>query len=184
MLPLWLAACESQDVTVKVDREEAAPVEVAAPVEIAVGETATAAPLPDFLTPYPGARMKARISGPEGLGRVLVMVSDDPVAKIAAFYDAAAKRVGAEPSMMVDDLEDGDAVRMWGRPDGGGALLAISPNDEGPGTEIVITTGMGGGRIAQEIHREVSREVSRELAQRGDAPPRPNGVAGVPARLQ
>jgi hypothetical protein len=113
------------------------------------GKDGLAAPkdLPAFAPVYPGAVIKTQISdvvggGDKGKGLLLVMQTADPVAKVAAFYDAKAKEAGVTPGMFVNDADS--AVRIIGSADGKaeGALIAISKSDEGAGTEIVITSGI------------------------------------------
>lgn len=149
-----LAACEDKaDVSVRRDADVTV---AAAPT----GATVTSAKdgssldipegLPAFAPAYPGATIKTQISdgfGPsqDGKGLLLVMVSSDPVDKIAAFYDEKAKAAGVKPGMFVNDANS--AVRIFGNAsDGGrgpeGALIAITKSDEGPGSEIVITSGI------------------------------------------
>lgn len=102
--------------------------------------------LPAFAPAYPGARLTTRIGAGgqgEGPGALLVFETADPVDKVSAFYDARAREAGAEASMQVTELDS--SVRIYGGgPDGklGGAMIAISRSEDGPGTEIVITSGM------------------------------------------
>lgn len=103
--------------------------------------------LPAFAPLYPGATVKTRIgdvAGKDGeaKGVLLVMQTADPVAKVAAFYDAQAKAAGVTPGMFVNDTDS--AVRIIGSADGKaeGALIAITKSEDGPGTEIVITSGI------------------------------------------
>jgi hypothetical protein len=101
--------------------------------------------LPSFAPPYPGARLTTRIGGAQmgDGGALLVFETNDPVATVSAYYDARAKDAGAKPSMVVTEADS--AVRLFGGADGharGGAMIAISRSDDGPGSEIVITSGM------------------------------------------
>lgn len=102
--------------------------------------------LPAFAPAYPGARLTTRIgAGGEGKGpgTLLVFETSDAVDKVSAFYDARAKEAGAKASMQVTEVDS--SVRIYGGgPDGkaGGAMIAISRSEEGPGSEIVITAGM------------------------------------------
>lgn len=102
--------------------------------------------LPAFAPPYPGARLTTRIGGDrmgDGSGVVLVFETNDPVTKVSAFYDARARDAGAKASMMVTEADS--AVRLFGDAhgdEGRGAMIAISRSDDGPGSEIVITSGM------------------------------------------
>jgi hypothetical protein len=108
--------------------------------------------LPAFAPPYPGARLTTRIGGAqmgEG-GALLVFETGDPLEKVSAFYDARAKDAGARASMVVTEADS--AVRLFGGTHGqerGGAMIAISRSDEGPGSEIVITSGMAKADVVQ-----------------------------------
>lgn len=102
--------------------------------------------LPAFAPAYPGARLVTRIGAggeSKGPGALLVFETADEVDKVSAFYDARARDAGAKASMEVTEVDS--SVRIYGGgPDGeaGGAMIAISRSDEGPVTEIVITSGM------------------------------------------
>ena len=116
--------------------------------------------MPVYLPQYPGATVKAQIAAPGGHGGVIVMETPDPVDKVVAFYDARAKESGVRPSTFTTD-SDG-AVRIYG--DSGsasGGLLAISPSDEGPGSEIVLTMGRGGDPEPPEAMRMATTEPLR-----------------------
>lgn len=104
--------------------------------------------LPAFAPAYPGARVTTRIGDsalPDGTakGSVVIFSTPDPVAKVAAFYDAKAKELGLKAGMIVNDEDS--AVRIFGTGDkddkAEGALIAISKADDGKGSEIVITAG-------------------------------------------
>jgi hypothetical protein len=103
--------------------------------------------LPAFAPVYPGAVIRTQISDVAGRdgeakGLLLVLLTQDPVAKVAAFYDGKAKAAGVKPAMIVDGSDS--AVRIIGSADekAEGALIAISKSDDGAGTEIVITSGV------------------------------------------
>ncbi len=104
------------------------------------------ASLPAFAPAYPGASVKTQLSGIEsedsGKGQLVVFNTSDPVAKVAAFYDAQAKENGAKAAMVVNEADS--AVRIFGgesRDEKAGALIAISKSEDGSGTDIVITSG-------------------------------------------
>jgi hypothetical protein len=153
-LTMLLSACEEKtQVVVKPDAE----VSVITSSDGATVSTATDGSslevtdrLPAFAPLYPGATVKTRISdvaGKDGSskGLLLVMNTPDPVAKVAAFYDEKAKAAGVKPGMYVNEKDS--AVRIFGSGasegrSAEGALIAISRADEGPGTDIVITSGV------------------------------------------
>lgn len=153
--PLLLAsACKDEPrVTVTADGTTV----VDGPGEVRVVEAADGASLPPpaglpgFAPAYPGARLATRIGGDavgEGRGTLLVFETTDPVEKVAAFYDARAKEAGAAAAVMV--TEPDSAVRVYGgKTEGEGAMVAISRNGSGPGSEIVITSGMQKADVVQ-----------------------------------
>lgn len=103
------------------------------------------ADLPAFAPAYPGARLSTRISGEAAVGAkggaLFVFETADPVEKVAAFYDASAKAAGARAAVVVTEADS--AVRIFGsKAEGQGAMVAISRSEPGPGSEIVITSGM------------------------------------------
>lgn len=126
--------------------------------------------LPAFAPAYPGATVKTEINGlngPDGpaKGMLLVLLTADPVAKVAAFYDQRAKAAGVAPGMQVNEADS--AVRIFGKgPEAGrsaqGALIAISKSDEGPGTEIVITSGIAREQV-ETWEKDDFRNVPRPL---------------------
>lgn len=113
------------------------------------------AQLPAFAPPYPGAAVKTQITEPTNMGgkptgSVVIFLTPDPVAKVAAFYDARAKDAGVKAGMIVNDPDS--AVRIFGEEGGSksdGTLIAISKSDEEPGTEIVITSGAKEAEVKQ-----------------------------------
>jgi hypothetical protein len=123
----------------------------------------SAADLPAFAPLYPGAKVTTQVAKAAGdgtRGGMVVLRTDDPVAKVIAFYDAKAKEAGLKASMMVNDEEG--AVRIFGDNDGTsgrGALIAIGKSDEGKGTEIVITAG--DSKIRHEMEKKMPRPVMR-----------------------
>jgi hypothetical protein len=129
------------------------------------GSLAVDVALPAFAPAYPGARLTTRIADDKDgkRGSLLVFRSDDPVEKIAAFYDARAKEAGIEPAMIVTEADS--AVRIFGGTDKqdhkSGALIAISRSDEGTGTEIVITSGMATADVTRMEQDQSWREVAR-----------------------
>jgi hypothetical protein len=129
------------------------------------GSLAVDVALPAFAPAYPGARLTTRIADNKDgkRGSLLVFRSEDPVDKIAAFYDARAKEAGIEPAMIVNEADS--AVRIFGGNDGqdrkSGALIAISSSDEGSGSEIVITSGMAPAEVARMEKDEGWRDAAR-----------------------
>lgn len=96
-----------------------------------------------YLPTYPGATVKAQLQSPGEKGGVIVMVTDDPVSKVAAFYDAKAKEAGIQPATFTTDEDS--VVRIFGdSASASGGLLAISRRDDAAGSEIVITFGRAG----------------------------------------
>jgi hypothetical protein len=126
--------------------------ETAAVVSEGAGEAGQMAALPAYLPPYPGAEVVARITGSSeaaaggnSASAVLILRSPDPVAKIMRFYDVKAREVGIAPSMQIDD--EGDSVRMYADSRlGQGSLVAVSRDESGKSSEIVIS--VGGGEVA------------------------------------
>ena len=108
------------------------------PAEKAQSRTA----MPAYLPQYPGATIKAQMLTPGGHGGVLVMETTDAIDKVIGFYDGKAKEAGVSASIFTSD-KDG-AVRIYGDSmSASGGLLAVSPRDDGPGSEIVLTMGRG-----------------------------------------
>ncbi|WP_199553673.1 hypothetical protein [Sandaracinobacteroides hominis] len=114
------------------------------------------AQLPAFAPAYPGATVKTQIgdtASPDGKakGSLVIFSTADPIAKVAAFYDAKAKELGLKAGMVVNDNDS--AVRIFGTGNSGdkteGALIAISKSDDGKSTEIVITSGAAEKEVKQ-----------------------------------
>jgi hypothetical protein len=109
--------------------------------------------LPRFAPAYPGAQLATRVTGGvrgEDQGVLVVFRTPDAVDKVIAFYDAQAKSAGASASVIVTEADS--AVRIFGGESGAnaeGAMVAITRSDEGPGTEIVITSGMAKADVAR-----------------------------------
>lgn len=161
-LTLLLVSACGEGPTVKVTPDGRASLHTGpdgAVVEVAEDGMSLAMPsdLPDHTPAYPGATLATRVSGgkpgePELM--FLVFRTSDAVDKVAAFYDSKARAAGQRPSMIVTEADS--AVRIFGgnsKEAGDGAMVAISRSDDGPGTEIVITSGMGGADIAR-VERE------------------------------
>jgi hypothetical protein len=147
---LFTAACRDEPKIV-VTKVGGATVEVGpagAVVEEAADEKTLSLPtdLPAFAPAYPGARLTTRIQGNgigDGKGALFVFETPDQVEKVSAYYDARAREAGARATVEVTEADS--AVRIYGGGADGkadGAMIAISGSDEGPGTEIVITSGM------------------------------------------
>jgi hypothetical protein len=112
--------------------------------------------LPAFAPAYPGARLATQIAGDDGdRGALLVFETSDPVEKVAAFYDMAARTSRARARMIVNEPDT--AVRIFGGSDkrGEAAMIAISRDrsisrdSDGPLTEIVITAGLAAADVQQ-----------------------------------
>jgi hypothetical protein len=109
--------------------------------------------MPRFAPAYPGAQLATRVTGGshgEDQGVLMVFRTPDALDKVVAFYDAQAKSAGARASVVVTEADS--AVRIFGGESGAnaeGAMVAITQSDEGPGTEIVITSGMAKADVAR-----------------------------------
>ncbi len=104
------------------------------------------ADLPAWAPLYPGARVVAAMSGSGtnggGTGKIVSIRSNDPVAKVAAFYDARLAAAGIKPAMATDQPDS--VLRMIQSPKGGdekGAMLMIGKADDGNGSQITLTYG-------------------------------------------
>ena len=116
-----------------------------------------------FAPAYPGATIKTRVasaSSEEGSGSMIAMHTPDDFAKVVAFYDQKAKAAGVTVKMVAD--QDDSAIRILAdEKSGTGALIAISPDTEKPGTVIVITTGSdAGARNAKDAAKAEAAKVA------------------------
>jgi hypothetical protein len=153
------AACDGPSVTVKTDPAGETQVVTrdgnGSVTTVAAGGSITlGADLPAATPVYPGAAIEAQIASGSteegGEGRVVVMKTADPLDKVAAFYDAQARKAGVAASMTVTEADS--VVRMYGDEKSGmGSMVAISRNPEESRTEIVITAGMASGRALADM---------------------------------
>lgn len=100
--------------------------------------------LPAFAPMYPGAKVVTTMTGMDqggSSGSVVVLESEDSLAKITAFYDGKISASGAKQQMRMD--QEGSAMRGLGNADGkGGAMISIS--DAGDMRTISITVSNEG----------------------------------------
>lgn len=86
--------------------------------------------LPGWAKIYPGAKVVAVLRDGSGSpGGTVSLVTADPVAKVAAFYDKALAAAGKKPGPTADSTEG--AVRFVGKDaqDGGG-MVTIAPDQQ------------------------------------------------------
>jgi hypothetical protein len=149
---LALAACDGPAATVKIEANEDARTQIVATEGGTTVKTVTAGgavevgtDLPAATPAYPGAAIKTQIASASskdgGSGQIVVMTTGDPIAKVAAFYDANARAKGIAATMIVNDGDT--AVRIYGdEKRGEGAMVAITREKGEDQTEIVITSGV------------------------------------------
>ncbi|MFQ3664557.1 MAG: hypothetical protein SNJ79_00770 [Sphingomonadaceae bacterium] len=168
---LLVAACDAPDARVEQTSPNGAAVVVAAGSEA----PAPAVQLPD----YPGARVQTRVGGtaPIGASRgfVTVFETDDPVEKVIAFYDAAAREAGRTASTTVD--REGRAVRIYGEgASGAGTVLAVTRREGEGATRIVITAGIAERALAGVQAREILQATPPDPARTASKPSKPADV--------